>query len=338
MSTSDRRPQVFILDDMPRNQRQPIVDACKEAGVELLWFANSSAARGALESIESIRPSIFLIDMVLGKDRNAGVEFCRWLQSQVMFQETPKVMLSAVRTDREAIMDALRAGCWDYLPKNVGTEVLVLKIELLLELSERIEEGRRRCKNAVVMVDATTGHIIWRTATADQALQFFFGLGDPGRLPCELYKMMGQLRSTRQFRAHLEKDGRSVEVRFSWDIAPNRHQVELFEKDSKQYTDFIIVRLREFVNGLIQQNRSMLQLKLGQSSNVDITEREAEVLFWFGEGRATAQVALVLNVEVETVRSHLRNIRRKICWFCEPGRATWVQWVTDLRRQFPSVD
>jgi DNA-binding NarL/FixJ family response regulator len=43
-----------------------------------------------------------------------------------------------------------------------------------------------------------------------------------------------------------------------------------------------------------------------------LTQREAEVLPLLQQGRSNAQIALTLHVSVETVRSHARNIYRKV--------------------------
>jgi DNA-binding NarL/FixJ family response regulator len=43
-----------------------------------------------------------------------------------------------------------------------------------------------------------------------------------------------------------------------------------------------------------------------------LTPREADVLELLGAGRANAEIALALNVGIETVRTHVRNIYRKL--------------------------
>jgi len=43
-----------------------------------------------------------------------------------------------------------------------------------------------------------------------------------------------------------------------------------------------------------------------------LTPREADVLELLQQGRSNAQIAMALNVGVETVRTHARNIYRKL--------------------------
>jgi DNA-binding NarL/FixJ family response regulator len=55
--------------------------------------------------------------------------------------------------------------------------------------------------------------------------------------------------------------------------------------------------------------------KLARGSNVGgqrLTQREAEVLPLLQQGSSNAQIALALNVGVETIRTHARNIYRKL--------------------------
>jgi DNA-binding NarL/FixJ family response regulator len=54
------------------------------------------------------------------------------------------------------------------------------------------------------------------------------------------------------------------------------------------------------------------ELALGATGPERLTARQAEVLALLQEGRSNAQIALSLQVGVETVRTHARNIYRKL--------------------------
>lgn len=44
----------------------------------------------------------------------------------------------------------------------------------------------------------------------------------------------------------------------------------------------------------------------------DLTRREAEVLYWLLQGRATKEVAVHLQISTSTVQKHLKNTYRKL--------------------------
>jgi DNA-binding NarL/FixJ family response regulator len=51
---------------------------------------------------------------------------------------------------------------------------------------------------------------------------------------------------------------------------------------------------------------------VGPGGPEPLTSREADVLALLQEGRSNAEIALALQVGVETVRTHARNIYRKL--------------------------
>jgi DNA-binding NarL/FixJ family response regulator len=62
-----------------------------------------------------------------------------------------------------------------------------------------------------------------------------------------------------------------------------------------------------------------------------LTKREAEVLALLQQGRSNAQIALVLQVGVETVRTHARNIYRKL------GVSSRRELAVSYSGEFPAV-
>lgn len=45
---------------------------------------------------------------------------------------------------------------------------------------------------------------------------------------------------------------------------------------------------------------------------LSITPREAEILYWMAEGKASKEIAACLNLSVHTVQKHTKNIYRKL--------------------------
>jgi RNA polymerase sigma factor (sigma-70 family) len=53
--------------------------------------------------------------------------------------------------------------------------------------------------------------------------------------------------------------------------------------------------------------------KLGQPFNMDsLTDRELEVLEWVKAGKTNQEIATILNISQNTVKSHLKRIYKKL--------------------------
>jgi DNA-binding NarL/FixJ family response regulator len=70
---------------------------------------------------------------------------------------------------------------------------------------------------------------------------------------------------------------------------------------------------RDVLNAVHLASRGMQVLPRGQADSSDLlTPREADILTLLRSGRTNAQIAAALHVGTETVRTHARNIYRKL--------------------------
>ncbi len=53
----------------------------------------------------------------------------------------------------------------------------------------------------------------------------------------------------------------------------------------------------------------------GSYSNVYLTSKEAQCIYWLVQGKTAEETALIENIHVKTVQTHLENIRRKLGCF-----------------------
>ncbi len=47
-------------------------------------------------------------------------------------------------------------------------------------------------------------------------------------------------------------------------------------------------------------------------ANLSVTRRESEVIFWLGQGKSNAEIAIILGVSPGTVGRHLENVFPKL--------------------------
>ncbi|MDH5358808.1 MAG: response regulator [Gammaproteobacteria bacterium] len=76
-------------------------------------------------------PDLFLVDMVLGKDKNAGAEFIKQLQKTATI--LPPIIFASVRDDFDARLSAVRAGGSRYLVKPFSDQELITSVKSLTE-------------------------------------------------------------------------------------------------------------------------------------------------------------------------------------------------------------
>jgi two-component system OmpR family response regulator len=128
MTSSDRIPQVLVVDDEP-NIRELVQVALKFHGC-----AVSTAATGAdaLRLAESSRPDLIVLDVVL-PDLD-GFEVCRRLRAGG--NEVPVIFLTARDTSSDTVT-GLALGGDDYVTKPFSVEALVARVRAVLRRASR---------------------------------------------------------------------------------------------------------------------------------------------------------------------------------------------------------
>ena len=81
----------------------------------------------AVKAIEADCPDILLTDWRMPNMN--GIELCRWLRSQELPKEVYTLFLT-VRSEVEAVVEALSAGANDFLSKPVRQSELLGRVEL----------------------------------------------------------------------------------------------------------------------------------------------------------------------------------------------------------------
>lgn len=125
MISSERKPRILVVDDHPKLLK------FIEIGLKLHGFEVVTAPAGeeALKLIESAKPDILLLDIVMpGVD---GLEVLRRLRE---FSRMPVIAFSASPENQDP---ALCAGANDFMHKPFDTEFMVEKIREFLPKPEK---------------------------------------------------------------------------------------------------------------------------------------------------------------------------------------------------------
>jgi two-component system KDP operon response regulator KdpE len=124
-------PHILIVDDEPAI-RQTLGSYLTKRG-----YATATASSGeeALDSVQSRRPDLVLLDLVM--PGIGGLEACRRIRAR---SSVPIIVLSVIDREPEKV-EALEAGADDYLTKPFGPDELVARIGVALRHRAGLASG-----------------------------------------------------------------------------------------------------------------------------------------------------------------------------------------------------
>lgn len=120
------RPLVLMVDD-DEFERQLVGEMLKAEPYELLSAASGAEA---LSLVRRKRPDLILMDVVMPEIN--GLETLRRLKASAKFAEIPVVMITG-QSEKEVVLDCLKAGAADFLVKPLDREVLLKKVAGFLD-------------------------------------------------------------------------------------------------------------------------------------------------------------------------------------------------------------
>jgi diguanylate cyclase (GGDEF)-like protein len=131
---------ILIVGDK-EEERRVLREACQRLGHE--WREAPDGDAGWLQYLDC-HPQVILSDFVMpGKN---GLELCRAVRNQPFDHYTYFILLSTL-AQRDHILEGLRSGADDYLPKPVDVEDLELRLlaaQRVTELHARLAEQRHQ--------------------------------------------------------------------------------------------------------------------------------------------------------------------------------------------------
>ncbi len=129
----NENPRILVVDDEP-----DILEFVKY-NLQKEGFNVSTAENGlkGLEEARLVKPDLIILDIMMPE--MDGVEVCRQLRSEELFNNTVIAFLTARDEDYSQIA-ALDVGGDDYITKPIRPRVLVSRVNALLRRSSRKEE------------------------------------------------------------------------------------------------------------------------------------------------------------------------------------------------------
>ncbi len=125
--------KILVVEDMPEYHK--MIQVCLGYKYQIDYVENIQDARTKLKSNEY---QLILLDVVLPD--GSGFDFCREIQSDPKFAETPVIFLTAMNTISDKIL-GLSIGVDDYIVKPFDPAELVARVDL------RILKSKKRKNN-----------------------------------------------------------------------------------------------------------------------------------------------------------------------------------------------
>jgi len=263
---------ILLVDDAPDNLRV-LYEILHGRGYAVRVAPDGFAA---LRSVHRQWPDVIVLDALMpGMD---GFETCRQLKEDIETRDIPVIFLTGLN-DSEHIVRGFQVGGVDYVTKPVVAEELLARVETHMQTARLLADTR-------TAIDST-GHAVaafdddfaihWATPQAQRLLQPLMDANDRLPLPIRQWLQSGGDRP----------------------YAP-RHGGERLQ----------FSRLEPGL--LLIQRQAALPEPEALVRALQITMREAEVLYWVILGKTNRETGEILAISPRTVNKHLEHVFEKL--------------------------
>ncbi len=278
---------VLIVDDVPENLAV-LHDALDEAGYVVLVATNG---KSAIERALEIAPDVILLDALMpGLD---GFEVARRLKAHVMTQTIPIIFMTGL-TETEHVVAAFAAGGSDYVTKPIRPPEVLARIASQVQNARHIQQTTDALDTfgqGMMAVRLSDCAVLWRTPLAKRLLDKYLD-GDSGPSLASLQQWIKSV-------ADLAVDDPGQP---SFNVNRNERRLTLTLQRKTEEGDWLIA-LREEDDALIVQ---------ALSEGLQLTLREAEVLYWVVRGKISRDIADILGTSPRTINKHLEHVFVKL--------------------------
>lgn len=265
---------LLLVDDTPANLSL-LLDTLGDAGYDLRIAENGQAA---LNQLERITPDLILLDVVMpGLD---GFAVCRRLKSNPRWSGIPVIFMT-VLSDPDEKIRAFEAGAIDYVMKPVHPMEVLAHVRTHLRmraLQKSLEEELALRLDAEAQLSESLDRAV---VLADAGGRIVFATRLASNL---LYKHWPE-HPRQKLPPELEHDQGPVRVRRFREAGPKELEMLVLEETGPGP---------------------------GALRALGLSPREAEVLFWVAEGKANADISVILGTSPRTIEKHVEHILSKL--------------------------
>lgn len=279
-----RRDVVLVVDDTP-DTLSLVTDALEDSGMTVLVATDGTSA---LQRVALVSPDVILLDAVMpGMD---GFETCVALRRMPGTEATPIIFMTGL-ADTEHVVKGFDAGGVDYVTKPIDPDALIARIRTHLANARRMSSARAALDaagRALLAVDAE-GRIEWHTPRADGFVASLVGTPDaPPTLPAAVMQWLASTGAATEGNA------------LAWPPTAPRYRLTAIGRAGAQ----------QLLVGVEENDEAALRARL--ADRFQLTEREAEVLFWVARAKSSRDIGEILGTSPRTVDKHMERILVKL--------------------------
>ena len=282
MSNHIKKDIVLVVDDSP-DALSLINDALEDAGMDVLVALEG---RQALTIAQKIKPDIILLDAMM--PNMDGFETCRALKANPDLNAIPVIFMTGL-TQTDQVVKGLESGGVDYLTKPIKPTELIARMKVHLTNARLTNQAQHALDDTgqTLITLNHNGSIQWATPLA--------------------YALLAKANAT-----ETKQQTRLVQQIKQWLLQPDAQQV--FCPQDFEYP-IRLKRIGENANGetvlkLIDGNQAQGADLL--KAQLQLTDREAEVLHWLSNGKTNREIGEILSMSPRTVNKHLEQIFPKL--------------------------
>lgn len=283
MNPQETRDIVLVVDDSP-DSLSLINDALESQGMDVLVALEG---RQALTIAKRIRPDIILLDAMM--PNMDGFETCQALKADPKLSSIPVIFMTGL-TETNHIVRGLESGGVDYLTKPISPNELLARMKVHLtnaRLTSQAHSALDSTGQQLMTVD-NDGQILWATPLA-------YGLLAKAKVTLEWQQaaMAPQLKTWLSHQPDINQQLTLTDLSYPLTVRL------LSQHDSEE-------KLLKLIDGERPQGHSLLKHQL------NLTEREAEVLYWIANGKTNREIGEILEMSPRTVNKHLEQVFPKL--------------------------
>lgn len=241
----------------------------------------------AVTIAERMSPDVVIMDAIMPK--MDGFEACRQLKKNRELKDIPVIFMTGL-SDTEDVVKGLEAGGVDYINKPVNLDELVARLQVHLKNSRLTRSARSALDEIGEKSFAcdVNGQLIWCTASARTFLSSIGTQSDwlETNIPDQIKAWLNHQPKKNSF-INIKGLSKPLRIRFLGKPSIDEYLLRFVEDDEAS----IRVSLRE---------------------QHQLTDREAEVLYWIAQGKSNRDIAQILTMSPRTVNKHLEQIYKKL--------------------------
>ncbi|MFT2092880.1 response regulator [Paraglaciecola sp. 2405UD69-4] len=275
---------VLVVDDSP-DSLSLINDILEKEGISTLVALEGSQA---IVIAEQIKPDIILLDAVMPK--MDGFETCIKLKQNRALNHIPVVFMTGLK-DSENILKGLNAGGVDYVTKPVNPEELIARIKRHIG-NAQITSSAQKALDSIgqrLFSISPEGKLLWATPQTHNFLSNIPHSDD--WLSDNLIPFVTQIAN----------DNKPIGEVYKLEHQEGACELSLVARLDNGDCTF---RISHFVEKMSGEDKLKAEL--------NITNRESEVLYWLSNGKSNKEIALILNIGSRTVNKHLEQVFAKL--------------------------